>query len=229
MQDIEYYSENQFLPGNIRNFSNDELTHMKINSLNYRTDNFENIDWNNSIVMFGCSNVFGTGLKDNETIPYKLEEILQRPVINMGVPSSSIAYSVFNQIILAKMNVTPYAVINLWTSINRVSYFFEETPFHIGPWIEQRPGNNIINRSIKSLFDSWNISDSNPTLHCIFLQKMTEIIWKDTKHYQCTFFPNTSDALNVKLFHYKDHADDDKHPGPTTVNAVVEQLALWCR
>ena len=230
MQDIEYYSENQFLPGNIRNVSNDELAHMKINSLNYRTDNFENIDWNNSIVLFGCSNVFGTGLKDNETIAYKLEEILQRPVINMGVPSSSIAYSVFNQIILASMNITPYAVINLWTSINRVSYFFEETPFHIGPWIEQRPGNNIINRSIKSLFDSWNISDSNPTLHCIFLQKMTEIMWKDTKHFQGTFFPNTSEALNVELFHYKDRAkDDDKHPGPLTAKEVAEQLALWCR
>ena len=55
--------------------------------------------------MFGCSNVVGARLKDNETIPYKLEEILQRPVINMGVQGSSIAYSVFNQIILAKMNI----------------------------------------------------------------------------------------------------------------------------
>lgn len=230
MRDVEYYRENLFLPGNVSSCSREELISMKINSLHYRTVEFETIDWNNSVVIFGCSTVFGAGLNDNETIAYTLEQILGRPVVNMGVPSSSIAYSVFNQIILSKMNVTPYAVINIWSSINRISCFSERGPYHIGPWTGRRPGNNIFDRGFKSLFDSWNTNDSNPALHCMFLQKMTEIMWKDTKHFQGTFFPNTSEALNVELFQYKDRAkEDDKHPGPLTAKAVAEQLAQWCR
>jgi hypothetical protein len=147
----------------------------------------------------------------------------------MGVPSSSIAYSVFNQTILAESNQSPYAVINLWTSINRITYFYEKEPCHIGPWTARQPNKNIFIRSIKSVFDAWNINDINPALQSTFLQKMAEIIWKDTKHFQGTFFPNTSDALNVNLFHYLDYGADSLHPGPISAKAVAEQLAQWCR
>jgi hypothetical protein len=226
MQNIEYYKKDQFLPGNIRDL---EVTDVKLNSLNYRAPEFSDINWQESVVIFGCSNVFGAGLTDNETIPYQLEKLLKRPVVNMGVPSSSIAYSVFNQTILAESNQSPYAVINLWTSINRITYFYEKEPCHIGPWTARYTNTNIFIRSIKSVFDAWNIDDINPSLQSIFLQKMSEIIWKDTKHFQGTFFPNTSDALNVELFHCKDYASDNLHPGPLTAQAVAEQLAQWCR
>lgn len=226
MQNIEYYKKDQFLPGNIRDL---EVTDVKLNSLNYRAPEFNNINWGESVVIFGCSNVFGAGLGDNETIHYQLGKLLKRPVVNMGVPSSSIAYSVFNQTVLAGMNQSPYAVINLWTSINRITHFYKNGPCHIGPWTARYTNTNILIRSIKSVFDAWNINDINPSLQSIFLQKMSEIIWKDTKHFQGTFFPNTSDALNVELFHCKDYASDNYHPGPLTAKAVAEQLALWCR
>jgi len=226
MQNIEYYKKDQFLPGNIRDLV---VTDVKLNSLNYRAPEFSDINWQESVVIFGCSNVFGVGLSDDETIPYQLEKLLKRPVINMGVPSSSIAYSVFNQTILAESNQSPYAVINLWTSINRITYFYKNTPCHIGSWTNNLPGDNIFSRSIKSIFDAWNISESNPLMQSIFLQKMAEIIWKNTKHFQGTFFPNTRDALNVNLFHYLDHGADNMHPGTRSAKAVAEQLAQWCR
>ena len=226
MQNIEYYKKDQFLPGNVRDLV---VTDIKLNSLNYRAPEFSNINWQESVVIFGCSNVFGVGLSDDETIPYHLEKLLNRPVVNMGVPSSSIAYSVFNQTVLAESNHSPYAVINLWTSINRITYFYEDGPCHIGPWTARYANNNIVIRSIKSVFDAWNINDINPSLQSIFLQKMAEIIWKDTKHFQGTFFPNTSDALNVNLFHYLDYGADSLHPGPISAKAAAEQLAQWCR
>jgi hypothetical protein len=226
MQNIEYYKKDQFLPGNVRDLV---VTDIKLNSLNYRAPEFSNINWSESVVIFGCSNVFGVGLNDDETIPYHLEKLLKRPVVNMGVPGSSIAYSVFNQTVLAESNHSPYAVINLWTSINRITYFYEDGPCHIGPWTARYANNNIVIRSIKSVFDAWNVNDSNPLMHSIMLQKLSEIIWKDTKHFQGTFFPNTSDALNVELFHCKDNASDNYHPGPLTAKEVAEQLAVWCR
>lgn len=227
MHNIEYYKKDQFLPGRISASNNRAET--KLNYLDYRTQEFSNINWQESVVIFGCSNVFGSGLSDNETISYQLEKLLNRPVVNMGVPGSSIAYSIFNQTVLSGLNQSPYAVINLWTSINRITYFYEKSPCHIGPWISKHPPENIFNRSVKTIFDAWNVNDSNPLMHSIMLQKLSEIIWKDTKHFQGTFFPNTSDALNVELFHYKDYASDNHHPGPLTAQAVAEQLALWCR
>jgi len=224
MNNTKYY-DGEFLPGN----PDYTESNMERNSSNYRTKEFDQIDWKNSIVIFGCSNVFGVGLTDDETISHQLSVLTNRPVINMGVPSSSIPYSLYNQVILAGKCSAPYAVINIWTSMNRLSYFYENGSCHIGPWTASQPDKNIFIRSIKSVFDAWNINDINPSLQSIFLQKMAEIIWKDTKHFQGSFFPNTSDALNVELFQYKDYASDNLHPGPISAKAVAEQLAVWCR
>jgi len=35
-----------------------------VNSQGYRTEEFEKIDWAQSVVIFGCSTVFGTGVSD---------------------------------------------------------------------------------------------------------------------------------------------------------------------
>ena len=105
-----------FLPGNPNNLlkSTDYIT-PEVNSLGYRTVDFNKVVWNDSIVIFGCSYVFGVGLFNNETISNQLQELIGRPVINMGVPASSMSYAFFNQ--LALSNSKPYAVVNLWTSI----------------------------------------------------------------------------------------------------------------
>lgn len=227
MQHVEYYKKDQFLPGRISAINNREDT--KLNSLDYRAPEFSDINWGESVVIFGCSIAFGSGLSDDETISYQLEKLLNRPVINMGVPASSMVYSVFNQTVLAGMNQSPYAVINLWTNIDRITYFYEKGPCHIGPWTSKQQPNDIFGRSVKRMFDLWNLTDSNPLMQSIMLQKLSELIWKDTKHIQSTFFPKTSNSLNVNLFHYLDYGTDDFHPGPAAAKAAAEQLAQWCR
>jgi len=229
MNSINYYNKNQFLPGNVRDISELELAQTTLNYLNYRTKNFSNIDWSDAVVVFGCSQVFGSRLADSDTICYQLEQIIQRPVINMGVPASSITFSVFNQIALAEQCAKPFAVVNLWTNINRLPYFFDKTPRHLGPWTADLSNDTVYKRSLKTLFQTWNINDSNSELHSLFFQRMVELLWKDTKHIQGTFFQKTSETLNVKLYDFLDRASDDTHPGPATTKAVAEDLALWCR
>jgi hypothetical protein len=226
MQQAEYYKKDQFLPGNVKDLA---CTGIKLNSLDYRAPEFSDINWAESVVIFGCSIAYGVGLSDEETISYQLGKLLNRPVINMGVPASSMGYSVFNQTVLAGLNQSPYAVINLWTSINRITYFYEKGPCHIGPWTSKQQTNNSFSRSVKTIFDLWNMVDSNPMMQAIMLQKLSELIWKDTRHIQSTFFPVTSKALNVNLFHYLDYGADSSHPGPAAAKAAAEQLAQWCR
>jgi hypothetical protein len=95
-----------------------------LNSLGYRTREFDDIDWKESIVMFGCSFVFGIGVTDKHTIPYFLEQLSGRPVINMGIGASSIQTVLHNSIILNDSKYpTPKAVVNMRTDLNRYQLY----------------------------------------------------------------------------------------------------------
>jgi hypothetical protein len=98
-----------------------------LNSLGYRTKEFDDIDWKESIVMFGCSQVFGTGVTDEHTVPYFLEQLSGRPVINMGISGSSIQTALHNSIILNDSKYpTPKAVVNMLTSLTRFHLYEED-------------------------------------------------------------------------------------------------------
>ena len=46
---------------------------------------FNTLDWNNSVLVFGCSQVWGQGLGYSETLTSQLELRLNQPVINLGI------------------------------------------------------------------------------------------------------------------------------------------------
>lgn len=212
----------QFLPGNPKNLlKSSNYNTPEVNSLGYRTVDFNNIDWSDSVVIFGCSYVFGVDLANNETIAFQLQELIKRPVINMGVPASSISYAFFNQ--LALSNTKPYAVINLWTSVARQTYFAEDVPYHLGPWLEKKE-NNFENKKLKTLFDLLNFDDSNVEIYARYIQQATRVLWKDTVHIEGTFFPRTATALNIDLYHIIDKSQGE-HPGPLTARQTAEALA----
>jgi len=86
-----------------------------LNSKGYRTEEFKKIDWAESVVMFGCSMVYGTGVTDEDTISHNLSKIIDRPVINMGVGGSSISFSLHNSLILNSFYPTPKAILKWFT------------------------------------------------------------------------------------------------------------------
>lgn len=48
-----------------------------------------------SIVLFGCSYTFGSGLEENQTFAKKLSDYTKRPVFNRGIPASGIQHMYF--------------------------------------------------------------------------------------------------------------------------------------
>ena len=46
-----------------------------LNSNKFRTKEFKDIDWENSIVLIGCSNTFGIGVTEEDTIAANLQGI----------------------------------------------------------------------------------------------------------------------------------------------------------
>ena len=166
-----------------------------LNSLGYRTKEFDDIDWKESIVIFGCSYVFGTGVTDEHTIPHFLEKLSGRPVINMGIGASSIQTVLHNSIILNDSKYpTPKAVVNMWTDLNRYQLYENNFAINVGTWDKfndkfQTPDNmipfNLMN--IKMIRNLWK----NKTIYyeCNWAWKgQQQLINKLDKEIYCEFF-----------------------------------------
>jgi hypothetical protein len=206
-----HYNFKKFLPTAHANYS--------VNSDGYRTLEFDAVDWPNSIVMFGCSMVFGEALDEKHTIAYQLSKLLNCPVINMGVIGSSIQHSVHNQIILKQNYPTPRAVVNIWTEYSRCTLYSDNILNTFGPW----------NTEKGSYGDIWNANTVNAQVNALLMQAVSRQLWHTTKHYEATFFRSTQGVLDCEQLNghltKTDYATDGQHPGPLATRAVSELLA----
>jgi hypothetical protein len=194
-----------------------------LNSKNYRTAEFEKIDWSNSIVIFGCSNIFGVGVDEEETVSYFLSKLTNRPVINLGVGSSSMTFAFHNSVILAEGFPTPWAVIHVWTEISRCVCYATQGPVHHGSW-------NIEN---EEYMKQWTLQKHNPITNGMMISLASKAIWQNkTKFIEASYFTETAKAVNCTLLDPIDHARDLCHPGPKTNEStarILSELLLKCK
>ena len=190
-----------------------------LNSYGYRAPEFKDVNWSDSVVVFGCSNTFGTGLDDSDTVTSQLEQIIKSPVINMGCPGSSIDYSLYNSIILKNICPKPKAVVHLWTSIDRTTYFLPERHRSYGGWSSQK--DNLY-------FNEWAKETSNPATLAVFASMTTKHLWSNTKLFEATIFQRTHEILNCKhlppIFRYE-KARDLSHRGRENTQIAAKIIA----
>lgn len=188
----------------------------KQNKKGYRTDEFKNIDWANSIVLFGCSNVFGIGLTEEDTIAYNLSCELNKPVVNMGMPATGMWYSLFNSSILNDHYPTPLGVVQIWSAPDRTLYFYKKSIHDFGCWNIEK--NNYM--------DLWSRDNTHSEMHTIFASMMSKQIWKHkTKYYEMTLFKETYNILKCDFIEEFDKARDLIHPGRETAKFVAKKIA----
>lgn len=194
-----------------------------LNSQGYRCAEFHDIDWGESIVIFGCSRVFGIGLDDSQTLGSRLSEKLSMPAVNMGINGSSISVAVCNLLCLLENYPPPRYVVNLWTSLNRLPFWNSQNAHHLGSWT------SVTTRtpSMTHLFNLWNQNDENPQQWAkIFRAASKEILnARGITHYEASMFQHTSDLFDIPFFDYQDLARDQQHPGPKTMEFVATQIA----
>jgi len=191
----------------------DSVISYQTNPRGYRTSEFDSIDWANSVVIFGCSNVFGVGLHNEDTLSSQLNTLINKPVINMGAGASSMEFSLFNSIILNKHYPIPRAVIQIWTHHNRTSYYLPYYVEHLRVW------NN--DRYIKAYLDK----PSHCETHGFMAQLTSRSIWEDkTKYYESSFFLDTAKLLKIPHFEFVDHSRDQLHPGRITIKNLASTI-----
>jgi len=185
-----------------------------LNSNGYRTAEFSTVDWEDSVVVFGCSNAFGTGITDEHTISSQLSMLINRPVINLGVAGSSIQHATYNSTILSAYPC-PYAVIQLWTSPERTILFDGNMASCIGPWDHKL-----------NYYNEW-LRNNNPSVSALIHRKISQQLWTDrTRYLEGTLFNATAELFkNCPLFNATDFARDQMHPGRHTTKYIAQHFA----
>jgi len=188
----------------------------RVNSDGYRTKEFDSIDWANSVVIFGCSEVFGTGVDESHTVASFLSDLIKLPVINLGVSGSSIMFSLHNSLLLNNLYPTPKAVVHLWTEYSRVISYDTHGLTHHGSWDLDKDNYMI----------EWAFDDINPATYASFCQMTSHQIWKDkTVYYEATPFPATATLFDCEHLIKVDHARDLVHSGIVSKKAMAMKIA----
>jgi hypothetical protein len=182
------------------------------NKNGYRAPEWKEVDWANSVVILGCSNVMGIGVAENETISYQLSQLIGRPVINLGVPGSGVDHSFYNATILAEHYPTPHAVVNIWTNLDRCTYFDPVNAIRCGPWDINHP-----------FYKEFSKDDHHAIVTARMVSSACKSIWKNTRYYEATYFDRTAHYLECEYVHIDNQARDLVHPGR---NSNLEMATL---
>jgi hypothetical protein len=186
-----------------------------VNAQGYRAPEFNTIDWNSSIVVFGCSQTFGIGLAQHETLSARLQQLTGIPVVNMGMGGSSMFHAFYNQVCLKEIGARPLAMVNVWTSHYRLAEWKSDKAHGIGPWSIDQQG---------ELFSCWNFTADNPMGYANMIYRAAKIMHSDRPQYHMTFFKHVAEAIGVDSHPTLDNARDLIHVGPQTVLRAAQQI-----
>lgn len=185
-----------------------------VNSSGYRTKEFSEIDWKESIVLFGCSMTAGIGVAEDETISHFLEQKSGRPVVNLGVPGCGLDFTLYNNFLLKKNYPQPWAVVNLLTNVNRIMVFRKLDVEFLGLWSENDP-----------YWRGHMSSEYNPIMKSIFEIEQINFMWKDARTFNASWFDDTAHYGDCIKLHFGNSARDLIHCG--AVDNKRNSQVIW--
>ncbi len=188
----------------------------KRNRNGYRTESFDQVDWNNSIVVFGCSCIFGVGLAEDETLSSQIQKISGIPTINMGIGGSSMFHSLYNQLCLRENEFRPVAIVNSWTNHDRMIRFADKTAVSLGPWSKDSLDGDF--------FKYWTGHDHNTPGYANLIRRSALMLSNGQPYYDFSFFEKTAEVLGVEYCKPIDAARDMLHPGFFTMQSTARKI-----
>jgi len=189
-------------------YYNKELRY-DLNSDFYRTSEWSDIDWKESIVIFGCSHVFGEGLSYDETVAYQLAQLIDRPVVNLGQSGTSTIFSWHNSLRLFETFGVPFYDTD---EVKRVGFWSG------GKW-------DNFDSDMKTLYEIWNKNDTHAKTFFKYEATASKEFWSSkTRYYQGSFFEDTATLLGIDFFEKIDNARDLIHHGTETHKLAAKMI-----
>jgi hypothetical protein len=193
-------------------YRNKEITY-SYNEQGFRERSFDEVDWKESVVVFGCSNVEGIGLALEDTLAKQLEKIIERPVINLGIGGTGVDLACWNSLILHESYPTPKAIVQVWSSLDRYADY-EYKSNSLSNFMPS--GNNYYSRL------NWHFRSKKYI-------ETDRVLWRDKVAYaEGTYFGTTGEFLsqsNIQKFLVTDMARDLSHPGIESNRVAAESCA----
>lgn len=207
--------KNKSLLGKQWEYYDKEITYV-FNDQGFRgRTNVKDYAWEDSIVFFGDSCIFGCGLSEEDTVPKQVEKLLGIPTINLAISGSAIDLAFHNSLVLKKHYPKPKAIVHFWTDADRYTDFREpgETR-NTNRYLSKTPG--YVARI------NWGCRSD------LYVEAEREI-WKDlVPRYEATFSLDTHQRYNVDYIKTFDFARDRFHQGikscAEAAKLVVENL-----
>jgi len=187
----------------------------KVNSLGYRSPEFNTINWTECYIIQGCSAVFGTGTKEDDQITsHYLSEMIGAPVINLGVPGSGMGVQYVNALEMLENNIKPKGVFIIYPSMDRYSLYTNGKLENIGPWSNDKQLEWMLN--------------NNSREHNLNLMRGYRLLWKlaDVPLYEWSHHVTNRSFCNevISWDDYLDYGFDNEHWGSKTSKAIAEIL-----
>jgi hypothetical protein len=183
-----------------------------LNERGFRTKPFDDIIWKDSVVMFGCSNTYGTGLVEHDTIAFQLEKKLNMPVINLGISGSAIDLAAINSLILHEHYPKPKAIVHLWTEENRYSDF---NSFKTNSVVHYHP-------SLSTYDAKFNWAERSK-----FYILADRVLWKNQlPYYEASWFSESAKTFGIDFLKTLDRARDLRHPGSISAQTAAEKISV---
>lgn len=221
----ETFKRNLTIQGENWHYRNKEIDY-KVNKSGYRTREWNDIDWKESIVILGCSCTFGVGLAEDETISYNIEKLTGRPAINLGYPSGSNPLIIQNLATLIHKFPNPYAVVINWSTIDRMRYFTKFGYVDLGPWDQNNNNNASDGVRLSDLYKNHFLNEYNNIGTTYFLGLIAKGLVKDkSKYVNLSYFPDAAYyARAERHFVIDNQARDCIHPGRNNAKEVSEYV-----
>jgi len=111
-----------------------------LNSQGYRAPEWQDIDWSNSIVFMGGSQIFGVGNDDSDTIPNMVTILTGTPTVNLSLVGVGMQFHRQNTKMLIDNNIKPKKVFLIATPKYRFTWMKEKAPGELsfenfGSWL----------------------------------------------------------------------------------------------
>lgn len=218
----ELFEKNlKIMPADWR-YRTDDITY-NVNGSGYRTYEWKDIDWKNAIVVLGCSNTFGVGLDEPETITGVLEELTGRQVVNLGYPAGSNDIILHNASMLFEKFGAPYSVVVNWTTTDRMRYFERHNAIDVGPWSET---GGLFNNTPGKLYNIMIADEYNVQTRNYFISRAMNAIWQGrTKYITLSYFNLSAHFMLAETtFKIDNKARDLLHPGYENSKEVAQYV-----
>jgi len=211
-----WWFEENFLPPQMENvYPRINPINYRVNSYGYRCPEFDTINWENSYVLLGASNIFGEGVLENETISHYLQEMLGEPVINLGFAAASNQHVLLTMSMLARKHIPKKWLVSYLDS-SRWLHWDPTTTDPIDVQAHRASHPQFCSTPWPQLMESldWYSSQARVSVQAIAKNNMVEF----------GFDGQIDDDWNVTTFKLIDEGRVEKHPGPETNKIIAEWL-----